>query len=92
MMKKNLPIDPILSSLCGLLFHYDFFLYKWIMTNNPDYLCSIAGMMDGILSTVENKSKSLENRQYFIDKNYAIEAYLKWVTEDVISYRNGVMF
>ena len=72
--------------------HYDFFLYKWIITSNPDYLCSIAGMMDGILSPVENKSKSLENRQYFIDKNYAIEAYLKWVTEDVISYSNGVMF
>lgn len=72
--------------------HYEYFMKKWIITDNDDYLFCVAGMMDGILSPVENKSKSLENREYFIPKEYAIEAYLKWVTEDAILYGKGVLF
>lgn len=71
--------------------HYDFFLTKWIMTENDDYLSCIAGMMDGILSPIENKSKSLKSKEYFISKKHAIEAYLKWATETEM-YLTGVLF
>jgi glycosyltransferase involved in cell wall biosynthesis len=72
--------------------HFNFFLYKWVMTENTDYLCAIAGMMDGILSPIENKSKSLESHEYWVSKEYAIEAYLEWQIEDAVKYMNGVMF
>ena len=58
--------------------HFDFFLYKWIITSNRDYLNCIAGMMDGILSPLENVSKSLEKREYWMDENYAVEAFINW--------------
>jgi glycosyltransferase involved in cell wall biosynthesis len=72
--------------------HFDYFLPKWILTDNADYLWCIAGMMDGILSPVENRSKTLENRDYYICKEYAIEAFLKWYTQETIMYRDGVLF
>jgi len=71
--------------------HFNFFLYKWAMTENTDYLYSIAGMMDGILSPIEHKSKSLESHEYMIDKNYGIEAYWKWQIDEVMKYSNGVL-
>jgi len=72
--------------------HYDFFFTKWLVTGNDDYLFCIAGMMDGILSPVENKSKSLEVVEHYIPRDYAIEAYWKWSTEEAVMYRTGVIF
>lgn len=71
--------------------HYDFFLTKWIFTNNDDYLYCIAGMMDGILSPIENKSKSLNRSEYSITKKEAIDYYLKWAIEKEM-YQTGVLF
>lgn len=72
--------------------HFNFFLYKWIMTENTDYLWCIAGMMDGILSPLDNKSKSLQSKEYMIDKKYAIESYFDWKLNDIINYKLGVLF
>lgn len=54
--------------------HYDFFMQSWIETENSDYLSCIAGMMDGILSPIENKSKNLSEKKYMFEAD-------KWVTE-----------
>ena len=62
------------------------------MTENTDYLWCIAGMMDGILSPLENKSKNLQSKEYMIDKKYAIESYFDWKLNDVINYKLGVLF
>jgi hypothetical protein len=72
--------------------HYDFFFSKWLITQNDDYLYCIAGMMDGILSPIENKSKTLEIKEYYIPKDYALEAYWNWISEEDFMYRNGVLF
>lgn len=58
--------------------HFNFFLYKFVTTKNEDYRSCIAGMMDGILSELENKSKSLENCEYLIDNEDAIDVFYKW--------------
>jgi hypothetical protein len=58
--------------------HFDFFLYKHIMTNNDDYLYCIAGMVDGLTCELENKSKTLEKSSYRIKKMYAIDEYWSW--------------
>ena len=61
--------------------HFDFFLNKWILTRRKDYLYCIAGMMDGILSPVQNVSKTLEGCTYAMDENYAIESFINWYIE-----------
>jgi hypothetical protein len=59
--------------------HYDYFFWKWVETSNNDYLHCIAGMVDGITSVVENKSKSLENTgTYRIKSKNAIIKYTDW--------------
>jgi hypothetical protein len=58
--------------------HYDFFISKWLTTGNKDYLYCLAGMMDGILSPVENKSKTLKKRKYTIKAKWAIHAFVEW--------------
>lgn len=73
--------------------HFDFFLYKWIMTKNTDYLDCIAGMMDGILSDSDHKSKTLEIKEYRIDTKYAIECFLDWyMKEEPMRFSEGMMF
>lgn len=42
--------------------HFNFFMYRWVLTGKEDYLWCIAGMMDGILSPVEKKSKDLQQK------------------------------
>lgn len=56
--------------------HFDFFEYKWIMTGNKDYLWAIAGMVDGLTTEPENKSKSFDELK--INADAAIEAYINW--------------
>lgn len=58
--------------------HFDFFVYQWVATGNKDYLHCIAGMMDGILSPLENKSKTLERRRYKIKSKFAIDSFMNW--------------
>ena len=73
--------------------HFDFFLYKWIITGNKDYLNCIAGMMDGILSPVQNVSKSLEKYEYGMDENYAIEAFINWyIANDPFLEKESLLF
>lgn len=58
--------------------HFDFFIRKWAMTKNRDYLYCLAGMMDGILSPVEHKSKTLEKDDYKVKSNLAIDEFTTW--------------
>jgi hypothetical protein len=58
--------------------HFDFFMYKLALTEKEDYLSCIAGMVDGLTAPQENKSKSLEKREYRISNEKAIDAFWKW--------------
>ncbi len=58
--------------------HFDFFLTKFLETGKKDYLNCIAGMMDGILSVLKYKSKSLGKKKYKIKSNDAIEVFMDW--------------
>lgn len=61
--------------------HFDFFLFKWITTDEPDYLSCIAGMVDGITSPVEYKSKTLAKRSYKIRNEEAFGLFMEWFLE-----------
>jgi len=60
--------------------HYQFFKSKYNSTKNKDYLYCVAGMLDGLTSKLEHKSKSLDKPMKisieFIGKKFS-EWYLK---------------
>lgn len=58
--------------------HFDFMMLKWLETGNEDYISCIAGMIDGIVSPLEFKSKSLDQQEYAIENQYAIENFMDW--------------
>lgn len=58
--------------------HFDFFMYKWGMTGNKDYLHCIAGMLDGIMSPAEHKSKTLEKEEYKVLSLSAVDDFMRW--------------
>jgi len=62
--------------------HYNYFIMKYLFTGNDDYLWCIAGMVDGITSPIENKSKTLDNPTYIVEhKAEIIDAYFRWYFE-----------
>jgi hypothetical protein len=67
--------------------HFDLFLFKWVETGRDDYLYCIAGMVDGLTSPVEHRSKSLAVRPYAVDAARAVYQFLDWYTalEDLSS-------
>lgn len=71
--------------------HYDFFMYKWLTTNEEDYLHCLAGMMDGILSPLENKSKTLEKEDYLIESKWAFEAFMTWYMPELFKRESGTL-
>lgn len=58
--------------------HYDFFLTKYILTLNKDYIYCIAGMVDGIMSPIEHKSKSLAPGKFRVPAKLAIDEFVTW--------------
>lgn len=72
--------------------HYNYFISQYALTSNKDYLYCIAGMADGIMSDLENKSKSLAERTYAISTKYPIDAFTKWYIERLHQMVNSVMF
>lgn len=58
--------------------HFDYFMYKYLTTDNNDYLYCVAGMVDGLTSELEDKSKSLEKRPYKVHIEGAMQLYLDW--------------
>ncbi len=58
--------------------HFDFFFRKWIEKDNRDYLHCIAGMLDGLVSPLEGKSKTLAKHDYKISSKEAAYRYLEW--------------
>lgn len=61
--------------------HFDYFMYKLITTENKDYLSCIAGMVDGLLSPVENRSKSLKREDAKVAPKQAIHEFMEWYLE-----------
>ena len=61
--------------------HFDYFLYRYLTTCKLDYLHCIAGMMDGILSPQENKSKTLDTPKYQIKSKHAIDRFFRWYSQ-----------
>ena len=72
--------------------HYNYFLSQYLLTDNKDYLYCIAGMADGITSSLENKSKSLERGGYDVSTDYPIAAFTAWYLERHRQMVNSVMF
>ena len=60
------------------LAHFHYFMYKWLTTEDRDYLWCIAGMTDGILSPTEHRSKSLQSRKYMFKPKAAIHCFVDW--------------
>jgi hypothetical protein len=58
--------------------HFDFFFHRYVLTGNEDYIYCIAGMLDGLLSEVDHRSKSLEQRPMEVTKKHAVARYLDW--------------
>lgn len=71
--------------------HHDFFIQKWIETNNIDYMHCLAGMMDGILSPIEKQSKNLKNKKYLIKTKWAVEAFYSWYMPKVYEQASATM-
>lgn len=71
--------------------HFDFFLYKWLTTDNKDYLHCIAGMMDGITSPIENKSKTLEKKKYKVPSRWAVHQFMEWYVKPVWEQASSLM-
>ncbi len=67
--------------------HFDFFMCKWLETENKDYLHCIAGMTDGITSPLLKSSKNLNDVNYKIKSRLAIDSFLNWYMEPL--YKNG---
>lgn len=65
--------------------HFDFFAYKYLMTDNRDYLFCIAGMVDGLTSDLENKSKSYEKKEFKVPVEIGTDMFLAW-------YRSRIQF
>lgn len=58
--------------------HFNYFLSRWVMTKKRDYLWCIAGMMDGIFSPVEHKSKDLKDKTCKISAKAAVPIFMDW--------------
>lgn len=71
--------------------HFDYFLYKWLDTNDSDYLSCIAGMVDGITSPLENKSKSLGSTEYAISNDDAVHKFMDWWMKPLVDDGSGYM-
>ncbi len=64
--------------------HFDYFLFKWTETNDLDYMHCIAGMMDGILSPIYNKSKNLKDNSYRIKTRDAVNIFTHWYISPIL--------
>lgn len=73
--------------------HFDFFLYKWIMTRNKDYLYCIGGMMDGITSPLEQRSKTLDSFEYRYNSGNCLQAFFDWYAkDDPFKFNDALLF
>lgn len=57
--------------------HFHYFVYRWAITGNKDYLWCIAGMIDGILSPTDHKSKDL-SRKCTISAKAGFHLFVDW--------------
>ena len=72
--------------------HFDFFMTKWLKTENDDYLACIAGMTDGIISPIENISKNL-GKEPTIKLEQALDEFYRWYSRsDRMYYPEGVLY
>ena len=69
--------------------HFAYFVSKWLKTRRKDYLWAIAGMMDGITSETENKSKTLNRMEYKFSAKSAIHSFMEWYMDWQKNYGNG---
>ena len=58
--------------------HFDYFVLRWLTTENIDYLSCIAGLIDGVTSPLSNRSKDLSKKEYLIPNEKAIGKFLDW--------------
>ena len=65
--------------------HFEYFFYRWAKSGDSDFLDCIAGMMDGIMSSLEYQSKSLDPRPYLVDTQCAPALFLEWYLEKLES-------
>ena len=69
--------------------HFHFFIYRWSITGNDDYLWCIAGMIDGIISPTENKSKDLSVRKCRISAKAGFAVFLDWYMRHGAEFQTG---
>lgn len=71
--------------------HFDLFMKLYAKTGKKDYLHCIAGMMDGILSPIENKSKNLGKKRYRIKTKWAFDYFMNWYMPDGLKNNSATM-
>lgn len=67
--------------------HFDHFIYKYLTTDDRDYLWCVAGMIDGITDELENRSKSLEDKTYRTTAKTAFDRYMNWYVDKITARR-----
>lgn len=72
--------------------HFDFFIKKWVEKDEEDYLHCIAGMLDGLTSPLEGKSKTLGVKSYKVDSLKAAGQYLEWYDSGNIPNQELLLF
>lgn len=63
--------------------HFEFFICKFLKTDNPDYMSCIAGMADGLTAPVEHRSKSLGRKEYAVSLEDAYNVYMIWYLDQL---------
>lgn len=71
--------------------HFDLFMKMYAKTGRRDYLYCLAGMMDGILSPIENKSKTLKRKRYKVKSKWAFETFMNWYMPSVYASHSSSM-
>jgi len=61
--------------------HFNYFFYKWLFTGKEDYIYCLIGILDGLLSPLENKSKSLEKTEFRFKPEDVYHHFFNWYME-----------
>lgn len=69
--------------------HFNYFLYRYLRSRNKDFLWCIAGMIDGILSPTENKSKDYTSRKCKISTKAGIHLFYDWYMRHGTEFQSG---
>lgn len=73
--------------------HFNYFMYKWAVTNDDDYIWCVAGMLDGLLTEPDHKSKDLKKKPLRFNLKEAIHGFYSWwLMPEIIKAKEVMLF